>query len=240
MLNQGAAAVPDSAWRHSGSWIDDFPSRAGLVASYEAEHGGRQHYASCTLPGDYSPARRPDLSRVPAASAEDEVLRQCAYQGHVDFRAWQVGAADRTGQTLSAALVSPEGYVARCVLSSDEKQRVTQLSEVTLEEAAADGPFLYGGEGSRVLTVAGAVGGDVQSVEVTTEGVTHQVPVRDGSFAAAIPVEHRVPADDTVLRALDATGAEVGVARVWADKPPQDMLLPVVCFTSVETGNDGC
>jgi hypothetical protein len=168
------------------------------------------------------------------------VLRQCSYQGHVDFRSWQVGAADRAGDTLSAALVSPEGYVARCVLSSDERQRVTQLSAVRLDETPADVPFLYGGDGTRTLTVAGAVGDEVQTVEVATEGRTREVPVREGVFAVVVPVDGRVPADDTVVRGLDAEGAEVAVARVVADNPPEDMLLPVVCFTSVETGDDGC
>jgi hypothetical protein len=240
MLNQGAPAVPDAAWRHSGSWIDDFPSRAGLVATYEAEHGGRSYYASCTLPGDYSPARRPDLAAVPFVSADDEVLRQCSYQGHVDFRSWQVGAADRAGDTLSAALVSPEGYVARCVLSSDERQRVTQLSAVRLDEAPSDAPFLYGGDGTRTLTVAGVVGDEVETVEVATEGRTREVAVRGGVFAVVVPVDGRVPADDTVVRGLDAEGAEVAVGRVIADNPPDDMLVPAVCFTSVETGDDGC
>jgi hypothetical protein len=50
-----------------------------------------------------------------------------------------------------------------------ERQRVTQLSATQVSAASADTPFLYGGAGSDMLTLAGAVGEDqVERVEVTT------------------------------------------------------------------------
>ncbi|QNN54085.1 hypothetical protein [Nocardioides mesophilus] len=240
MLRQAAPLVPDSAWQHSEGWIDDFPSRAGLVASYEAEHHGRTYSAACTLPGDFSPRHRPDLSQVPSSDDDHQVLRQCSYQGHVDFRAWRVGAADRVGRTLSAALVSPDGFVARCALSSDPAQRLTQVSATPTDAASAAGPYLYGGQGSDLLTLAGSAGADVTSLEVSVGGATRVVPVFDGVFAAVVPVPGGAPGADTVLRALDADGHESGVARTSSDNPPADMLVPVECFTSVETGDDGC
>lgn len=240
MLNQAAPDVPDSSWQHSGAWIDGFPSRSGLVASYEAERDGRTFAAECTLPGDHSPEQRPDLAKVPTASATARVLRHCSYQGHIDFGAWQVGAVDRAADTLSAALVSPEGYVARCVLSVDEQQRVTQLLATTVAQSATSGPMLYGGDRTDTLTLAGATGPEVDRLEVFSAGATRSVDVQDGVYALVLSVSGRVPAEDTVVAALDAQGSELATYRVVSDDPGQLGLLPVLCFTSVETGNDGC
>lgn len=240
MLNQAAPEVPDASWRHSEGWIDDFPSRAGLAATYEADFSGTHYYATCTLPGDFSPPQRPDLSRVPASDADGMILRQCGYQGHIDFSGWNVGAADRAEDTVSAALVSPEGFVTRCVLSSAEGQRVTQLSSTPMSEASIDTPIFFGGEGSSTLTLAGVAPPGTTELEITTEGAVRRVPVRHGVYAAVVPVSGRVPADDTVVRALDDDGAEQTIARAVADEPPHEMLLPVTCFTTTETGQDGC
>ncbi|CAN5500792.1 hypothetical protein BH09ACT12_BH09ACT12_34080 [soil metagenome] len=233
MLNQAAPQVPDTSWEHAGYWIDGFPSRAGLVASYQAEQDGRIFYAHCTLTGCYNPDNRPDLPRVPAASATADVLRQCSYQGHIDFGAWQVGAVDRAADTLAAVLVSPGGYVARCVLSSDEEQRVTQLSGTTVEQTSASDPMFYGGDDTATLTLAGVVGPDVDRVEVSSAGSTRSVAVTAGTYAAVVPVPGRVPAGHTVVTTLDAQGVAVATYR-------GDGLLPILCFTSVETDNDGC
>ncbi|QWZ09699.1 hypothetical protein KRR39_08145 [Nocardioides panacis] len=230
MLNQGAPGVPDSAWRHSHGWVDEFPSRVGLVATYEASYDGHVYNAACTLPGDFSPGRRPNLAHVPAAGDRRAVLEQCSYQGHVNFGAWRVGAADRAGATLSAALVSPDGHVARCALSSDPRQRVTQISATPVAAAEPSGPYLYGGQGTDHLTLAGAAGAGVDFVAVTVAGATRTVPVTGGVFAAVVHVPGGAPGEDTDVRALGADGRELGVVRAQADNPPNDMLIPVECL----------
>ena len=240
MLIQAAPEVPNSAWQHSEGWIDGFPSRAGLITSFEAEHEGRTYAAACTLPGDFSPAVRPDLAVVPAADDSEEILRQCGYQGHVDFRGWEVGAVDAAARTLSAALVSPGGHVARCALSESARERLVQLSSATVGSTEVDSPVLYGGEGTRTLTLAGSVADDVVTVELVAAGERHVLAVRDGVYAAAVQLSQRVLPDDTTVRLLGADGQELHVVRAVADDPPEGLLLPSECFTAVETGSDGC
>ncbi len=240
MLIQAAPEVPNSSWRHSEGWIDDFPTRAGLVTSFEAEHDGRTYSAACTLPGDFAPVTRPDLDDVPVETDSAAILRQCSYQGHVDFRGWEVGAADAASHTLSAALVSPDGHVARCVLSTAARERVTQLSSTTVAGTEVDSPVLYGGDRTRTLTLAGAVAPEVAAVEVVAAGERRVLQVEGGVFAAAVDLDAKVLPDDAVVRTFDADGDELHVVRAFSEAPPEGMLLPALCFTAVETGSDGC
>lgn len=223
MLNQAAPEVPNAAWHHSESWIDDFPTRAGLITSFEAEDGGRTYYAACTLPGDHTPQRRPDLARVPAAADEDAVRAQCGYLGHVDLGAWDVVATDRVDDTLAAALVAPDGTFARCVLSGDVRQRLVQLSEMS-----APTTVFYSHSGETVALV-GRTDPAVERLTIRTDtpdAAEFDVPVYDGVFAtvAAAHVPFEVTAYDGEGNRLQA---------------PND-IQPVECFTSVETGDDGC
>jgi len=239
LFNQAYPGVPNAAWVHSQGWIDDFPTRAGLTTSYNAEDDGKTFYASCVLPGDYTPDLRPDLTRVPRADQDTAIRDQCGYLAHVDFSGWGVGAADTASDALAAALVSPDGHVARCVLSIQPAKRVVQVSATTLPQRGDDGPVLYSGEATTTLSLVGATGPDVATLEVTTDGVTEQVPVLGQVYATAIDLGEPVLPEDTTVRFLDASGDEVHVARALWENTDQ-MLVQDLCFTSVETGNNGC
>lgn len=216
MLNQAAPGVPDAAWHHSAAWIDGFPTRAGLITSFEADFDGASFWASCTLPGDAVPARRPRLDRLPTAPAA--VLAQCGYLAHVDLRSWQVAASETRGGTLAAALRAPDGTFGRCVLSTDRRQRLVQLSKRT------DDVVLYTATDS-ALTLVGRTDPSVVRLRVSTATADLDVPVVDGTFASVLPAGE--PASVT---AYDAAGNPTEV----------DMVVPTVCFTSIETENDGC
>lgn len=216
MLNQAAPGVPDAAWYHSPSWIDGFPTRAGLITTFEADFDGTSYLASCTLPGDHAPVRRPDLDRLPTAPAG--VLRQCGYLAHVDLRAWRVVASQHRSGTLASALVAPDGTFGRCILSTDRRQRLVQLSKRT------DDVLLYT-ESDSALTLVGRTDPSVVRLELATETGDAEVPVSDGTFAAVLP-----PAVLVSATAYDADGTGRDI----------EMVVPSVCFTSIETENDGC
>jgi hypothetical protein len=230
MLNQAAPDVPDVAWQHSGAWIDGFPSRAGLVTTYEAQFDGRFFYASCTLPGDYTPARRPRLADVPSAADTRGLLSHCSYLGHVDFRAWRVAASDTRDGTVAALLSAPDGTDARCVLSQDERRRVVQV----LGEASGDA-VLYGGSGTGLLSVVGTTGTEVARLDVRSGGSVHRVPVDDGRYATLVP-----GGAVSAVTAYDADGEVVAESTGGAPRPGALLALPTECFTTVETAGDGC
>lgn len=216
MLNQAAPGVPDAAWHHSAAWIDGFPTRAGLITTFEAELDDTSYSASCTLPGDDVPARRPRLDRLPTTPAA--VLAQCGYLAHVDLRAWQVSASDARGGTLAVALVAPDGTFGRCVLSTDRRQRLVQLSKRT------DDVVLYTAS-TGALTLVGRTDPSVARLRVATASADLDVPVVDGTFASVLPA-----GEPESVTAYDADGSarEVG------------MVVPTICFTSIETDDDGC
>lgn len=216
MLNQAAPEVANAAWHHSGAWIDGFPTRAGLITVFEADVGDTSYSASCTLPGDATPARRPRLDRVPTSSAA--VVAQCGYLAHVDLRAWQVVTSQTRGGTLAAALVAPDGTFGRCVLSTDRRQRLVQLSKRT------DDVVLYTATDS-ALTLVGRTDPSVVRLDVATPNGDHDVPVADGTFAAVLPA-----GEPETVTAYDADGTARDVG----------LVVPTLCFTSIETGNDGC
>lgn len=216
MLNQAAPGVPDAAWHHSPTWIDGFPTRAGLITTFEAEFDGSRYLASCTLPGDHAPVRRPDLDRLPTTPAG--VLRQCGYLAHVDLRGWQVVASESRGGTVAAALVAADGTFGRCILSTDRRQRLVQLSKRT------DDVLLYT-DTPRAVTLVGRTDPSVVRLRLSTEAGDREVPVTDGTFATVLPPG--VPLSATAYDA-DGSGREI------------EMVVPTVCFTSVETENDGC
>jgi hypothetical protein len=217
MLNQAAPMVPDAAWHHSEAWVDGFPTRAGLITTFEAASGGRDYVAECTLPGDHVPARRPRLERVPTTPAG--ILQQCGYLAHVDLRAWHVQATARRADAVAAALVAPDGTVGRCVLAADRRQRVVQLSR------DAEGPVFYTAAAGTV-SLAGHVDPSVTRLRLGTADGDRDVTVTDGAYAALLE-----GAEPESVTAYDAAGRRVdGV----------DTVLPTVCFTPVETGDDGC
>lgn len=216
MLNQAAPGVPDAAWHHSGEWIDGFPTRTGLITVFEADFDGASYSASCTLPGDAVPARRPRLDRLPTAPGA--VLAQCGYLAHVDLRSWQVSASATRGGTLAAALVAPDGTFGRCVLSTDRRQRLVQLSKRT------DDVVLYTATDS-ALTLVGRTDPSVVRLRVATPAGVHDVRVVDGTFAAVLPA-----GEPTSVTRYDADGSATVVG----------MVVPTICFTSIETDNDGC
>lgn len=221
MLRQAAPSVPGGAWHHSGAWIDDFPSRAGLVSTFGAEHGGRSYQASCTLPGDFTPDVRPDLDEVPAPGDSAAILDQCGYLGHVDVGAWQVAATSAADGTLAAALVAPDGTFARCVLSEAEGQRLVQVSALD-----TDGAYFYRASGG-TLTLVGRAEPDVARLTVEAGGARHDVAVEDGYYAAVIPGA----GEPGALTAYDDEGSDI---------TSDAMVLPALCFTTIETGDDGC
>lgn len=216
MLNQAARGVPDAAWHHSDAWIDGFPTRAGLITVFEADFDGTTYQASCTLPGDAVTARRPDLDRLPSSPAG--VLRQCGYLAHVDLRSWQVVAETTRGGTLAAALVAPDGTFGRCILSTDRRQRLVQLSKRT------DDVVLYT-DSPTALTLVGRTDPSVVRLEVATPAGDVDVPVVDGAYAAVLP-----SGEPASVVAYDAAGTGTEVA----------LVAPTLCFTSIETENDGC
>lgn len=234
MLIQAAPEVPNDSWEHSGAWIDGFPTRSGLITSYAAQYDGRTYGASCTVPGDFNPKVRPDLSSVPMSKDTEAILNKCSYQGHVDFRAWRVSAASRSDETLSAALVSQDDHLARCVLSSDPAQRVTQVSQSPVTQTATGEPVLYGGVDTNTLTIVGSVPASVTSVLVTTVDQTTTAAVRDQTYAIAMAYPEGAAAP-TSVKGFDAVGAEV-----FAADATDNELLPIACFNTVETNNDGC
>lgn len=222
MLNQGAPDVPDAAWHHSEAWIDDFPTRAGLVTTFEADFRGRTYYASCTLPGDHTLRQRPDLADVPDPADPAALKEHCGYLGHVDLRGWQVAATDAAGGTVAAALVAPDGTFARCVLSEDVRQRVVQLSETTPSDTV-----LWNRSGG-VVSVVGRTDPEVTRLVLETgKGLSAEVPVDDGIYVSVQRGEEPVAAT-----AYDAAGDVVDGAV--------EMVVPLLCFTSVELGEDGC
>lgn len=222
MLNQAAPDVPDAAWHHSEAWIDDFPTRAGLVTTFEADFRDRTYFASCTLPGDHTLRQRPNLAAVPAPGDEGGLREHCGYLGHVDLRAWDVAATDSADGTVAAALVAPDGTFARCVLSEDVRQRVVQLSET-----ASSDVVLVNRSGG-VVTAVGRIDPDVARLTLEAEpGDTWDVPVRDGIYVSVETADEPFSAT-----AYDAAGDVVEGAV--------DMVVPLVCFTSVELGDDGC
>ncbi|NYI44411.1 hypothetical protein BJ993_001491 [Nocardioides aromaticivorans] len=216
MLNQAAPGVPDAAWHHSGAWIDGFPTRAGLITVFEADFDGTTYDASCTLPGDAVTERRPDLDRLPSSPAG--VLRQCGYLAHVDLRSWQVVAETTRGGTLAAALVAPDGTFGRCILSTDRRQRLVQLSK------RRDDVVLYT-DSPTALTLVGRTDPSVVRLQVATPAGDVDVPVVAGTYAAVLP-----SGEPTSVTAYDAGGTATEVP----------LVAPTLCFTSIETENDGC
>lgn len=216
MLNQAAPGVPDAAWHHSPTWIDGFPTRAGLITTFEADLDGTRYLASCTLPGDHAPVRRPDLDRLPTTPAG--VLRQCGYLAHVDLGGWRVVASETRGGTLAAALVAPDGTFGRCVLSTDRRQRLVQLTKRT------DDVLLYT-DADSALALVGRTDPSVVRLQVSTETGDREVSVTDGTFATVLPAG--LPLSATAYDA-DGTASDI------------EMIVPTVCFTSIETENDGC
>lgn len=221
MLEQAAPRVPASRWRHSEGWIDGFPTRAGLVTTFEADYQGRTFYASCTLPGDYTPARRPNLAHVPSPSDAQRLLADCSYLGHVDLNAWRVATTSSLDGAIAAAVVAPDGTLARCVLSPDIAQRQVQLSSL-----GASSPLIYD-QVDGVVSMIGRTDPSVARLVVRSEnGAEHTVKVVDGWYADLYRA-----GEPTQVTAYDASGEPVEI-----DPSP----LPSVCFTSVETNNDGC
>jgi hypothetical protein len=240
MLNTAAAAVPDQAWSHSGSGVDELPSRATLVSTFEAEHAGVTYLAECALPGDYVAAARPDLSVSPLRD-DSAVLAACSYLAHVDLTGWTVAQRSDLGFMEVAALVSSDGHFARCVLSSDPKQRSVQLVQAPIADVPADelGTVVYSGYAD-TLVVAGAVGADVTDVEVGIgPGGPTRVAVTDGTFAMALAADGRQPPPDAAILALGADGDVLDQAT-FGQTPPEGGPVSAGCFTPVEQGSDGC
>lgn len=219
MLRTAAPDVPATAWHHSEGWVDGFPTRAGLITSFEAEHAGRTRYASCVLPGDHVPDRRPDLTDVPSLDEGAQILEQCGYLAHIDLSAWDTAAVDAHDGTVAAALVAPDGTFARCALSSEPARRLVQVSA-----READGAILPAAARGQVVLV-GRVPDEVVRLTVRLPGDAVEVPVVDGTYAAVLG------ARPTSVTAYDAAGEVV----------PLDLpVVDAVCFTPIETGDDGC
>lgn len=239
MLEQAAPEVPAVKWRHSGSGIDEFPLRATLSMTVEAEHDGVAYLATCALPGDQPPNTRRDLTQVPDPTQldeHDEVLGQCSYLAHVDFSGWQVEAGARLGRLSVSVLTSADDHVATCVLSDVGSGRAVRISELT-EVPTGEDPLVY--DTSRAgFAVAGRAPTGAASVELKVNGQDPvSAPVTQGVFAAvAEPVQGEPVAR---LTAYDARGVE---QASWSTTTPGGggSLLPADCFYTVERDPGAC
>lgn len=237
MLEQAAPEVPASAWQHSEAWVDSFPSRATLPTTIEAEHEGVQYDARCTLPGEFVPQSRPFLEQPPSERDHAAISKQCSYLGHVDFAGWQVVAAQTPGATV-AALRSPDGHVATCVLSATPAGRMVQLSQ-RVEPPTADDVLLFHRAGRSVM-VAGLAPAGATSVELRVTGSTSTGSVVNGLFAVA---GTRPEEAGLVVQMTAYDGARNELAR-YSTKAfasgSAGRLDPADCFYGVEMGDDGC
>ena len=242
MLESAAPEVPATAWRHDESWVDSFPSRATLPTMFEAEHDGRWYSATCALPGSHVPELRPDLERLPSASDELGISRQCAYLGHLDLTEWDVVAAHdaRAAGEVSAvvaALRSPDGRLATCVLSRGPAGRSVQLTADPRPLAPDDGLVFH--RSGRSILAAGRAPARAAGVELRVADRTEYAGVVDSTFADRAPPAPVVATGPSASPSTDADGNEL--ASYSTTTPGESgALLPADCFYSLETGNDGC
>lgn len=235
LMRDLAPAVPIIKWHVSSGWENDFPSHATRHVLYDHDPvaGQPSHFLHCFMPGTYDAGLEPTEPTAPVESAA--VRARCAKLAKIDFTHWTVTALDQENGVTSAALRSPNGFSAGCVLGANPRMPIVWIPEKKPDPG--DVAFVHFADPLQAtdLALSGFAGRRVTNL-VLTAGSGEQVDVSAtaGWFAGVGHIDGAFLGGDLpVLEAFDRDGD-----LVWQKSFPID-LLPAECVASYEEQH-GC
>jgi hypothetical protein len=231
LMRDLAPEVPARSWHVTSGWTNDFPSHATRYIPFDHDpvEGEPNHFLSCFMPGTYEPSNVAGPGSVP----EDPtgVRSACAELARIDFAGWEVTALDHADGVTSAALLSPNGFAAGCVLGTDPAMPIVWIPEH--RPRANDVVLIQYASFSDATPVAlsGFAGRRVTDLVLTAgSGETLEMTATDGWFAGAAEIDGPLfGGRGPVVKAFDAVGD-----RVW-----RKSALPAECLASLEEQH-GC